>query len=28
VIGSASPEQYEQREDVGQPRKRFPAKQS
>ena len=28
VIGTDSPEQYEQREDIGQPRKRFPAKQS
>ena len=28
VIGAESPEQYEQREDIGQPRKRFPAKQS
>jgi hypothetical protein len=28
VIGSGSPEQYERREDIGQPRKRFPAKQS
>jgi hypothetical protein len=28
VIGAESPEQYERREDVGQPRKRFPAKQS
>ena len=27
VIGSGSPEQYERREDIGQPRKRFPAKQ-
>jgi hypothetical protein len=25
VIGSGSPEQYERREDIGQPRKRFPA---
>jgi hypothetical protein len=28
VIGTGSPEQYERREDIGQPRKRFPAKQS
>ena len=28
VIGTDSPEQYERREDIGQPRKRFPAKQS
>ena len=28
VIGAESPEQYEQREDIGQPRKRFPAKRS
>ena len=28
TIGTDSPEQYEQREDIGQPRKRFPAKQS
>jgi hypothetical protein len=28
VIGAESPEQYERREDIGQPRKRFPAKQS
>ena len=28
VIGTDAPEQYEQREDIGQPRKRFPAKQS
>jgi hypothetical protein len=28
VIGTESPEQYERREDIGQPRKRFPAKQS
>ena len=28
VIGSDSPEQYERREDIGRPRKRFPAKQS
>jgi hypothetical protein len=28
VIGSGSPEQYERREDIGQPRKRFPAKRS
>ena len=28
VIGTDSPEQYEHREDIGQPRKRFPAKQS
>jgi len=27
VIGTGSPEQYERREDIGQPRKRFPAKQ-
>src|SRR6185369_550947 len=27
VIGAESPEQYERREDIGQPRKRFPAKQ-
>jgi hypothetical protein len=26
VIGTDSPEQYEQREDIGQPRKRLPAK--
>ena len=28
VIGTDSPEQYERREDIGQPRKWFPAKQS
>jgi hypothetical protein len=28
VIGADAPEQYEQREDVGAPRKRFPAKRS
>ena len=28
VIGSGSPEQYEQREDIGAPRKRLPAKRS
>ena len=28
VVGAESPEQYERREDIGQPRKRFPAKQS
>jgi hypothetical protein len=28
TIGTDSPEQYEQREDIGQPRKKFPAKQS
>ena len=28
VIGTDSPERYERREDIGQPRKRFPAKQS
>ena len=28
VIGTDSPEQYERREDIGQPRKQFPAKQS
>ena len=28
VIGTDSPEQYERREDIGQPRKKFPAKQS
>jgi hypothetical protein len=28
VIGTDSPEQYERRDDIGQPRKRFPAKQS
>ena len=28
VIGSDSPEQYEQRDDIGAPRKRFPAKRS
>jgi hypothetical protein len=28
VIGTDSPEQYERREDIGAPRKRFPAKQS
>jgi hypothetical protein len=28
VIGTDSPERYERREDFGQPRKRFPAKQS
>ena len=28
VIGTDAPVQYEQREDIGQPRKRFPAKQS
>jgi hypothetical protein len=28
VIGAGSPEQYERREDIGAPRKRFPAKQS
>ena len=28
VIGADAPEQYERREDIGQPRKRFPAKQS
>jgi len=28
VIGADSPEQYERRDDIGQPRKRFPAKQS
>jgi hypothetical protein len=26
VIGAGSPEQYERREDIGQPRKRFPAR--
>jgi hypothetical protein len=28
VIGTDAPEQYERREDIGQPRRRFPAKQS
>jgi len=28
VIGTDSPEQYERRDDIGQPRKKFPAKQS
>ncbi len=28
TIGTDSPEQYERREDIGQPRKQFPAKQS
>ena len=28
VIGTGAPEQYERREDIGQPRRRFPAKQS
>jgi hypothetical protein len=28
VIGTDSPEQYERREDIGRPRKRYPAKQS
>ncbi len=28
VIGSDSPEQYEQRDDIGAPRKRFPAERS
>ena len=28
IIGTDSPEQYERREDIGQPRKKFPAKQS
>jgi hypothetical protein len=28
VIGAAAPEQYERRDDIGEPRKRFPAKQS
>jgi hypothetical protein len=28
VIGTDSPDQYERREDIGQPRKQFPAKQS
>jgi len=28
LIGSQAPEQYERREDIGHPRKRFPAKQS
>ena len=27
AIGSGAPEQYERREDIGQPRKRFPARQ-
>ena len=28
VIGTDSPERYERRDDIGQPRKRFPARQS
>jgi hypothetical protein len=28
VIGAGAPEQYERRDDIGAPRKRFPAKQS
>ena len=28
LIGAAAPEQYERRDDIGEPRKRFPAKQS
>jgi hypothetical protein len=28
IIGTDSPEQYERREDIGRPRRRFPAKQS
>jgi hypothetical protein len=28
VIGTDAPEQYERREDIGKPRRRFPAKQS